>query len=75
MPFAPDAGVGTAGRGPGDMEIIRQSLFSEVVEAHGGRIGFDSAAGHGSTFWLELPAAVSATAGTGRNGHERKEQQ
>jgi signal transduction histidine kinase len=26
-----------------------------VIEAHGGRIAFESAAGHGSTFWIDLP--------------------
>jgi signal transduction histidine kinase len=47
----------------------------EVVEAHGGRMGFDSTAGHGSTFWLELPEAAAILDGEGRNGHERKERQ
>jgi PAS domain S-box-containing protein len=36
------------------------ALSSEIVEAHGGRIGFDSVHGRGSTFWFELPLAASA---------------
>jgi signal transduction histidine kinase len=31
------------------------AVSREIVEAHGGRIGFDSDPGTGSTFWVELP--------------------
>jgi signal transduction histidine kinase len=33
-------------------------LARQIVEAHGGEIGFESAEGKGSTFWLQLPAGV-----------------
>jgi signal transduction histidine kinase len=45
---------GIAGAGLG-LAVAR-----EIVEAHGGRIGFESREGAGSSFWFELPLDASA---------------
>jgi signal transduction histidine kinase len=37
------------------------SITKALVEMHGGRIGFESEVGEGSTFWFTLPVAEDAT--------------
>jgi signal transduction histidine kinase len=50
---------GARGRGIGGMGL-GLAVSRDIIEAHGGRMGFDSVVGQGSTFWFELPVQNEA---------------
>lgn len=50
--FRVDAAQTPGARGSG----LGLAIVAAIITAHGGRYGVDSAVGHGSTFWFEVPA-------------------
>ena len=46
------------------------ALARQIVEAHGGEIGFDSEEGRGSTFWIHIPALDGEDSAAARDDAE-----
>ncbi|BAE50677.1 MASE3 domain-containing protein [Paramagnetospirillum magneticum] len=46
---------------------IGLTISKQLVEAMGGRIGFETATGRGTTFWVEVPAAAGHPAAAARH--------
>ncbi len=57
--FAVVAGT-TVQSGSGISLGIGLHICKSIIEAHGGRVGVESAVGEGSTFWFTLPLAKGA---------------
>ena len=47
-------------------------LARQIVEGHGGVIGFESEEGRGSTFWIRMPAVRAASASATRDRSESR---
>jgi signal transduction histidine kinase len=47
-------------------------LSQQTVEAHGGKLGFESEEGRGSTFWVRLPAVAGASGAAARDETEAR---
>ncbi len=48
-------------------------LSRQILQAHGGEVGFESEEGQGSTFWIRVPAAAAASAPTPGDGAEARQ--
>jgi signal transduction histidine kinase len=48
-------------------------LSRQILQAHGGDIGFESADGRGSTFWIRVPTAAGRPASTPGDGAEARQ--
>ena len=47
-------------------------LSQQTIEAHGGKLGFESDEGKGSTFWIRLPAVAVESRAAARNETEAR---